>query len=265
MPLLVGAADQAEVGIEEIMTLQSFKRFGHGAAPPPDDPEDGDPGVVVADPAGDAAEEGEGPDMPLQEGLGAFAREQAAEQGVGDRQGHDEEGRLDRPAGDDQFGVAEVGLGLPGAMGDRHEDLGVALPPGADGVADDARAAAVAEFAAEPMVDPRGGVPLLGGRVAVGLEDLMDGGQEGAELGFDAGAGAAVTRAARRRPGSSRGWTNGGRIARQAARLESPSTSTRRRISAQSCMLLYTARPRNTGEQRRTNPSTLYRMPRVNP
>src|SRR5262249_29344841 len=174
MPLLVGAADQAEVGIEEIITLQPFKRFSQATAPPLDDLEDGDPAVVVADPAGDAAEEREAADMPLQEGLGAFAREQAAEHGAGDGQGHDEEGRLDRPAGDDQFGLAEVGLGLLGAMRDRYEDLGVSLPPGADGVADDAQAAAVAEFVAEPLADPRGGVPLLGGRRAVGLEDLMD-------------------------------------------------------------------------------------------
>jgi hypothetical protein len=167
-------------------------------------------------------------------------------------------------AGDDQFGLAEVGLGLLGPMLDRYEDLGVPPPPGADGVADDAGAAAVAEFAAEPMVDPRGGVPLLGGCRAVGLEDLMDGVQEGAELGFDAGAGLPVT--GRLVAGQdllkSGPWRS---KSRQAARLESPSTSTRRRISAQSCMLLYTARPRNTGGQRRTISSTLYRMSRVNP
>jgi hypothetical protein len=59
-------------------------------------------------------------------------------------------------------------------MLDRHEDLGVSLPPGADDVADYAQAAAVAEFAAEPMEDPHGGGPLLGERRAAGLEDLMD-------------------------------------------------------------------------------------------
>lgn len=50
-------------------------------------------------------------------------------------------------------------------MLDRYEDLGVAPPPGADGVADDAHAAAIAELTAEPVVDPHGSVPLLGGAV----------------------------------------------------------------------------------------------------
>jgi hypothetical protein len=79
-------------------------------------------------------------------------------------------------------------------MLDRHEDLGVSLPPGADGIADDARAAPVVELAPEPMVDPGGGVPLLGGRRSIGLEDLVDEDQEGAELGFDAMTSLPVTR-----------------------------------------------------------------------
>jgi hypothetical protein len=68
MPLLGGTTDQAEVGIEEIIALQSFKRFGQGAAAPPDDLEDGDPGVVVAEPMGDDAEEGEGREGLLEGG-----------------------------------------------------------------------------------------------------------------------------------------------------------------------------------------------------
>ena len=57
---------------------------------------DGDLGVVVADPPRHAAEEGEGADVPLEERLGALAREGADEEGVGVRQGHDEQGHLGR-------------------------------------------------------------------------------------------------------------------------------------------------------------------------
>ena len=73
------------------------------------------------------------------------------------------ERRLDRPAVEDDLGLAEVDLGLAGAVGQRDEDLGVALPPGADGVLDDGQAAVVAVLVAEPLEDPLGGVPLLGG------------------------------------------------------------------------------------------------------
>jgi hypothetical protein len=168
------------------MTLQPIECIGQGAAAPLNDAGDGDPGLVVGDPAGDAAEEREGADRPFQEGLGAFARERTAEQRAGDRPGHDEERGLGRLAADDQLGVAEVGLGLLRAGLDGDEDLGVSLSVGADGIADDARAAPVAELASESMIDPRGGVPLPGGCRSIGLEDLMDRLQEGSEFGFDA-------------------------------------------------------------------------------
>ena len=70
--LLVGTSDQAEVGIEEVMALQSFKRFREDVAAAVGDLGDGGAGVVVADPARDAAEEGEGAGMPFEEGLGSI-------------------------------------------------------------------------------------------------------------------------------------------------------------------------------------------------
>ena len=117
-----------------------------------------------------------------------------AEQSAGNRQGHDEDSGLDRLAGDDQFRVAEVGLCFLDATGDGHKDLSVVLPPGGNGGADDARATAVAEFTAEPMVDPRSRMSLLRGRRAIVLENLMDGVEEGTEFGFDAGTSRCVTR-----------------------------------------------------------------------
>ena len=57
------------------------------------------------------------------------------------RQGHDEQRHLGRPAVERDLGLAEVDLGLAGRVGQRDEDLGVPLPPGADGVLDDGQAA----------------------------------------------------------------------------------------------------------------------------
>ena len=88
------------------------------------DPGHGDLGVVVADPPGDAAEEVEGPDVALEERLGALAREGADEDRVGVRQGHDEEGDLGGSAVEGDLGLAEVDLGLAGRVGQRDEDLG---------------------------------------------------------------------------------------------------------------------------------------------
>jgi hypothetical protein len=79
-------------------------------------------------------------------------------------------------------------------MLDRHEDLGVTPAPGADRIADDTGTALIAELIAEPMIDPCGGMSLLGGSQAIGLEDLGDDLEEGAKLGFDAGTNLLVTR-----------------------------------------------------------------------
>jgi hypothetical protein len=194
VPLLVGPAHQAEVGLEEVVALQAEERVGEPPLPAAGDLRHGDLQVVVADPPGDAAEEGEGAGVPLEERLGALAREGAAEERVGVRQGHDEDGHLGRPAVERDRGLAEVGLGLAGRVGQRDEDLGVAALPGADGVLDDGQAAGVAVLVAEPPVDPDGGVPLLPGGLAVVLEDLVDDRQERLEDRRPLGRGAAVAR-----------------------------------------------------------------------
>src|SRR5512135_1557631 len=155
---------------------------------------DGDPGVVVADATRDAAEEGEGADVALEECLGALAGEGADEDRVGVRQGQDEDGHLGRPAVEDDLGLAEVDLGLAGRVGQRDEDLGVTASPGPHGVLDDRQAAFVAVLVAEPLEDALGGVPLLPGGLAVILEDLMEDRQQGVELGPRAGRGPAIAR-----------------------------------------------------------------------
>ena len=160
---------------------------------PPSDLGDGDPGVVVADPPRHPAEEGEGPDVALEERLGALAREGDDEDRVGVRQGHDEQGDLGGLAIEMDLGLAEIDLGLARGMGQRDEDLGGPEPPGGDRLLDDGQAALVAVLVAEPLEDPAGGVPLLPGGLLVGLEDLVDDGQEGFELGLGPGDGPAVS------------------------------------------------------------------------
>src|SRR5512144_120935 len=155
---------------------------------------DGDLQVVGADPAGDTAEEGEGADVPLEERLGALAREGAAEGRVGIRQRQDEQRDLGQLPIQDDLRLAEVDLGLAGAVDQRDEDLGTGAPPGGDGLLDDGRSTGVAVLVAEPLEDPLGGVPLLPGCLLVLLEDRVDDGEEGVELGLGAGRGPPIAR-----------------------------------------------------------------------
>src|SRR5512147_1690492 len=152
------------------MTFQPEELGGDLALAAAGDPGDGDLGVVVADPAGYAPEEGEGTDVALEERLSALAREGGDEGRVGVRQRHDEERHGGRPAVEGDLRLAEVDLGLAGAVGQRDEDLGVPAPPGADGVLDDGQLAGKAVLVAEPLEDPLGGVPLLPRGRAVVLE-----------------------------------------------------------------------------------------------
>jgi len=182
VPLLVGPPHQAEVVLEQVMTLEPQKRVGHLAAAAARDLGDGDLRVVIADPAGYAAEEGEGPDVPLEERLGAFAREGTEEESVGVRQGHHEQGHSGRLAVERDLGLAEVDLGLTGAVGQGNEDLGGSQPAGGDGLLHDGQAARVPVLVAEPLEDAVGGVPLFLRGLLVILEDLLDDGKERLEL-----------------------------------------------------------------------------------
>src|SRR5262249_34994372 len=78
----------------------------------------------------------------------------------------------------------EVHLALTGRVEQRHEDLGLGLLVSADGIADDAGAAGVAVLIAQALIDASRGVTLLGWGVAVVIDDLLQGGQEGGEDGF---------------------------------------------------------------------------------
>jgi hypothetical protein len=143
VPLPVGPPHPAEVVREEVVALQPQELPGGHAATASGDLGHGDLEVVVADAAGDAAEELEGPGVALQERLGALAREGVDEDGVGVRQRHDEQRHPGRPAVERDLGLAEVDLGLARGMGQR-EDLGGPGLPGGDGCLDDRLAALVA-------------------------------------------------------------------------------------------------------------------------
>ena len=130
--------------------------------------------------------------MPLEERLGALAGEGAGEDRVGVRQGHHEQGHGGGPSVEHHLGLAEVDLGLTGAVGQGDEDLGGAEPPGGDGLLHDGQAAGVAVLVAEPLEDAAGGVPLLPRGFLVVLEDLVDDGEERLELRFRAGGSAAI-------------------------------------------------------------------------
>src|SRR5438067_7280595 len=106
------------------MTLEPEERIGDLAVAAPEDPGDGDLGVVVADPPRYPAEEGEGPEVTLEERLGAFTREGGDEDRVGVWQCHDEQGHRGGTAVEGDLGLAEVDLGLAGGVGQGDEDLG---------------------------------------------------------------------------------------------------------------------------------------------
>ena len=82
--------------------------------------------------------------MTLEERLGALAREGDDEDGVGIRQGHDEEGDLGGLPIEMDLGLTEIDLGLARGMGQGDEDLGGPKPPGGDLGLDDGQAACVA-------------------------------------------------------------------------------------------------------------------------
>jgi hypothetical protein len=132
--------------------------------------------------------------VTLEERLGALAREGDDEDRVGIRQGHDEEGDPGGLPIQMDLGLTEIDLGLARGMGQGDEDLGGSEPPGSDRLLDDGQATGVAALVAEPLEDPAGGVPLLPGGLLVGLEDLVDDGEQGSELGLGSGCGPSVSR-----------------------------------------------------------------------
>ncbi len=164
------------------MALQAEELPGQGPLPA-DHLAHGDRGVVVGGPGGHGPEEAERGHVGGLEGLGALPGVGRDVEGVGVRQAHHREGRLAADPGDLDRGLAEVELGLAGRVGERDEHLLVmAVVPG-HRLLDLGDAARVAVLVPEATEDPRGRVVLLGGRLPVGGQDLLDDRKVGAELG----------------------------------------------------------------------------------
>jgi hypothetical protein len=181
VPFLLGLADAAEVGREQVVTLQTAELFCEFTLVRTGALDDGDLAVVVADAAGHPAEEGEGGDMAGVEGLGTFAGIGHGKACPAVGQGEDEERSLKALSGDDDGGVAVVALGLAGRMAQGDEDLGLRLLEGAHGLADDAGTAAIVMLVAEAIEDASGGMALLGGRGLILVENLLNDGEERSE------------------------------------------------------------------------------------
>lgn len=154
---------------------------------PAGDPSDGDPGVVIADAAGDAVEEPEGAGVSLLEGFGALTWESAAEEDVAKGERQDEDSDLGQLPADPRQGVSEVGLRLAGSVLQGDEDLGPTPPPGTDGVTDDAASAGVAELVAVALEEARGRMRCFGGAARSSSRMRWRIGRNGPSLGLGLG------------------------------------------------------------------------------
>ncbi len=193
MALLVAPADPAEVVGEQEVALQAQELPGQGALPA-DHLAHRDRRVVVGRPGRHSPEEAERGHVGGLEGLGALPGVGGDVEGVRVGKAHHRERRLAPHARDLDGGLAEVELGLTGWMGQGDEDLlGVTSVPG-HGLFDLGDAALVAVLVPEAAEDALGRVALLGGRLPVGGQDLLDHPQVGTELGPWARSAAPVPR-----------------------------------------------------------------------
>ena len=161
--------------LEDVMAGQGrVARVDLAFAPLEDQRGDG-PGVVPPDLPGHAAEELEGGDHAVEDGLGPLERQGQDERGVGVGPGGDEERDGPAAVGEVDVDVAEVGLEAS-AREMAQGDEGLAMPPPVleDVALDLGVAAGVAVLVAEAAVDLGGGVPLLGRGVLVVGEDAVD-------------------------------------------------------------------------------------------
>ena len=203
----IGIAGTAEPVLEGVVGLEFSE--GPGALPPAVSQYPGHRqlGVVVEDALGHSAEEGEGRDVPIAEGLGGLRRIGLHEAPVAVGQVQDEAVGLLLHSADDHLRLPEVALGVARRMGQRDEHL---LRPAAmlpHVVLDHGVLAVKPVLGPEPLEDPLGCVALLPGTPEVVCQDLVDDAGAGLLMslskGWDAGAeSAASSPAARSRPAS---------------------------------------------------------------
>ena len=186
--LLVGAlfAAAGELRGEQVMGAQGDEAIGFQPPAASEHLRHGRAQVVVADGRKGAAEEGEGADVALEEGLLGLASEGLAEAGPRKTGAHQEQWDGAALAAEADLGLAPVDLGLGGGVVDQgHEgfidqdaELGPALSHVAADLALGDRGAALVD---QPPIDAVGGVALLAWRLAVsdqpGVDRLVVGSQ----------------------------------------------------------------------------------------
>ena len=138
LALVVALAGPAEAVAEQVVRLQMRERLRAPTRAVAQDPRHRKRRVVIEDRARHPAEEGEGADMAVEEGLGRLTRIGLDEPDVGMGQDQAEEGNLLPPAPDLHHRLAEVDLGVARRVMQRHKSLARQLPPGAHIVLHDA-------------------------------------------------------------------------------------------------------------------------------
>lgn len=178
--LLVGAllAGLAEEGLVEVVGAQRHEAVGFDPPAAAQDLDHGGLEVVVADLAGDAAEELEGVGVALEKGLLGLVREGLHVGGAGVGEPHQEELGLDQLPSHPDLRLAPVDLGLGAGvvgLGDVALDpqAELAAAPG-DVLADGALGDLGALLGDQSLPDALGGVALLGRRFPVAFEPLVD-------------------------------------------------------------------------------------------
>ena len=148
LALVVALAGPAEAVAEQVVRLQMRERLRAPTRAVAQDPCHRQGRVVVEDRARNPAEEGEGADMAVEEGLRRLPGIGLDEPEVGMGQDQAEEGDLLPPAPDLHHRLAEVDLGMARRVMQRHKSLARRLPPGPDIVLHDGVAAG------EPVLVP---------------------------------------------------------------------------------------------------------------
>ena len=138
LALVVALAGPAEAVAEQVVRLQMRKRLRAPTRAVAQDPRHRKGGVVVQDRSGDTAEEGEGADMAVEEGLGRLPGIGLDEPDVGMGQDQAEGGDLPAPALQIHHRFAEVDLGVARRVMQWNEGLARRLPAGPDIVLHDA-------------------------------------------------------------------------------------------------------------------------------
>lgn len=174
--LLVAPGGHAELRLEDVVAGQGgVARVDLPLAALEDQAGDG-PGIVPPDLARHATEEGEGLGHAMEDRLGPLERQGQHERRIGVGPDGDQEGDEPASVGEVDMDVPEVGLEpLAREVSERDEGLAVAPPLAEQVPLDLGIPAAITVLGLEPAPDLGGGVPLLGGGVAIGLDDPIDG------------------------------------------------------------------------------------------